>query len=75
MVKMGDKYEKVRIGAHVVNGLINFNKPEKRADILIDKSFIKALLIGIVGLKRIKENGKIEKGLIKFMKGKRPQNK
>ncbi|XP_031638193.1 uncharacterized protein LOC116350529 [Contarinia nasturtii] len=55
IVKLQGKMTQIQLSARAVNGLIKFNT-ERRNDVGIDKKFLKALLIGICTLKRIKES-------------------
>lgn len=68
MIEVNGIFEEIRMSAVLVKGLKVLNSPEKRHDILMDKSYLKALLIGMVGLTAIKSNEVIEKGILDFMK-------
>ncbi|XP_031626207.1 uncharacterized protein LOC116342655 [Contarinia nasturtii] len=60
--------EEITLSARAVNGLIKLN--ENRDDEGKDKTFLKALLIGIYTLKRIKESTveTIDRGVLEFVK-------
>lgn len=71
MVDFGDRHDEIQLAAIVVNGLKRFNEGESRNNVLLDKAFIKALLIGLVGIKRLKSAEPIQKGVLNFIKGKK----
>lgn len=56
------------LAALIVNGLKQLNATEKNENTSFDKAFIKALLVGFVGISGIKSQG-IDKHLMRFIKG------
>ena len=66
-MQVGDRFEEVKLSVKVVNGLKLLNS-EKRDDVARDKTFIKALLVGLFGVKSIK-NGEVDKHIVRFIKG------
>lgn len=52
----------------VINGLKDLNGDFKRDNVSKDKSFIKALLVGLIGVTAIK-NGDVDKYVMRFIKG------
>lgn len=70
MVKIGDAFMEVKMAATCVKGLLRFNETENRKDTGLDKAFIKALIIGLCTIKQVKENDRINKDLLIFLKGK-----
>lgn len=57
------------MAALLVKGLLELNKDENRGNANLDKPFIKALIIGLCTLKRIKNGDPIKKDLLIFIKG------
>lgn len=57
------------MSVRVINGLKDLNSEEKRDNLSKDKIFIKALLVGLFGVKSIK-NGEVDKHIVRFIKGK-----
>lgn len=70
LVDFGETFEEVVLSAHVIGGLIKWNEKE-RGNQQMDKVFLKALLIGVFTIKVIKSAAKIDKFLLKFVKGKK----
>lgn len=66
MTKNGPK--EVSLAAKIVNGLTQVNDAEKRENASFDKAFIKALLVGLVGISGIKSQG-VDKNVMRFIKG------
>lgn len=60
--------KEVKLAALVINGLKQLNAAEKRKNTSYDKAYLKALLVGLVGISGIKSHG-IDKSVMKFVKG------
>lgn len=60
--------EEITLPATVVKGLTQLNSEEKRENERFDKNFIKALLVGLIGVKRIKCHG-VDSNVAKFIEG------
>lgn len=72
VIQVNGENHEVKIAAKVVNGLIALNQPGRRENIDKDNSFIKALLIAVCSLNRIKTlqaNENLPKGMKNFIKG------
>lgn len=67
-MQVSDRFEEVKLSVKVVNGLKELNS-KKRDDDAKDKTFIKALLVGLFGVKNIK-SGQVDKRIVRFIKGK-----
>lgn len=64
---LGTSGIEVKLSERVISGLIMLNEDRKNAQ--KDKSFIKALLIGVNAMKDIKESKTLPKETIAFIKG------
>lgn len=72
-IQINNKNQEVTLASRVISGLLWLNEPNRRENTEYDKTFIKALLIGICTLKTIQnlsENQRIPKGVLAFIKGK-----
>lgn len=69
-VKIGDTFKEVKMASVLVNGLQMFNENENRKKSEFDKSFVKALIIGLCTKKSIENGEEINKDLLIFIKGK-----
>lgn len=69
LVKVDDHFTEMKMPALLVEGLLHLNGTENRKNANMDKTFIKALIIGICTIKAIQNNCQIHKDLLIFMKG------
>lgn len=58
MVRVDNAFKEVKLSATLTNGLSLFNQTTSRKNIVIDKPFIKALLIGVCTAKKVKSEGR-----------------
>lgn len=69
ILKIDGQYKELKMAALLVKGLLELNKDENRDNANLDKSFIKALMIGVCTLKKIENGDAIKKDLLIFIKG------
>lgn len=67
-MQVGDRFEEITLSVRVVNGLKDLNGNDKRDNVSKDKTFVKALLVGVFGVKAIKD-GHVNKYVVRFIKG------
>lgn len=60
--------KEVKLAAMIINGLKQLNTADKRKTASFDKAFIKALLVGFIGVDGIKTKG-VDKHVWKFIRG------
>lgn len=65
MIESGNDFKEIWLSSQVVSGLLQMNK--KRSTEQYDLLFIKALLIGLCTMKKIKDKEPIEDGIATFM--------
>lgn len=68
LLQIGESFKEVGMAAEVVNILLMLNNEENRGVVFKDKLFIKALLVGLIGLDNIKAK-KVDKHIVRFIKG------
>lgn len=69
LVLIDGQYQEVKMAALLVNGLLHLNKMENRGNANFDKTFIKALIIGLCTLKNVESSEPLKKDLLIFIKG------
>lgn len=57
LVQTKDDSKEVQLASRVVNGLKELNSGDKRANPVLDKAFIKILLVSWIGIQKIKDHG------------------
>lgn len=68
-IEIHGEFKEVLLSARVVMGLVTLNG-KKRNDMKTDKVFLKALVIGVCTLKRVKESpSPFDEGIVQFVKG------
>lgn len=67
-MQVGDRFEEITLSVRVVNGLKYLNGNDKRDNVSKDKTFVKALFVGVFGVKAIKDGG-VDKYIVRFIKG------
>lgn len=67
-MQVGNRFKEVYLPVRVVNGLKDLNGDDKRDNVSKDKMFVKALLVGLFGVKAIKD-GDVDKYVVRFIKG------
>lgn len=68
-VKIDDQFKEIKMASLLVNGLKILNDGENRKQPGLDKTFVKALIIGLCTQKAIENGEQIHKDLLIFMKG------
>lgn len=69
MVKVDGRFEEVKMAVRLVKGLLQLNETENRGNAMLDKPFIKALIIGLCTLKVLDNGEAINKDLLIFIRG------
>lgn len=69
MVKIDGEFKEVKMPAKLVKGLLSLNEGENRKNTDLDKTFIKALIIGLWTIKKVKTDERINKDFVLFLKG------
>lgn len=68
-VEFGETFKEVTLAVRIVGGLKVLNGDNKRHDTTKDQMFVKALLVGLIGVQAIK-NGDVDNYVVRFIRGK-----
>lgn len=68
LVEKENGVKEVTLAAKIINGLKQMNTSVTRENQCFDKAFIKALLVGLIGIKEIKTHG-VDTAVLNFIKG------
>lgn len=68
MVKVQDGFSEVKMKGKAVSFLVGLNK-DQRNDTALDLPFIKAIIICVFGVKKVKSGDTLESELIAFING------
>lgn len=75
LVRVDGVFKEIVFSAQLMNGLFALNQPALRKNPVMDKCFIKALIIGICTIRAIRDDAiAINKDILAFMKGTRKQH-
>lgn len=69
MIETAHGSSEVQLASRVVNGLKELNSGEKRKNQQFDKAFVKALMVSLIGIKKIKD-GEVDKDVLNLIKSK-----